>query len=185
LDDYLRAHAAFIAQNYADIQTLTAHAAMPTGAIILWSGAVASIPTGWALCDGTSGTPDLRNRFVYGAGGSGYLTPGATGGASSAISSGDGSHNHSGATGAHQLTVAEMPSHAHAFTVTALNADSLGVGALTGGTANTAGDGSFSGTTAAQGGDQAHTHTLGTDGAHSHSVATIPPYMALCYLMKT
>lgn len=35
-----------------------------TGMIILWSGSIASIPAGWHLCDGTEGTPDLRNRFI-------------------------------------------------------------------------------------------------------------------------
>ncbi len=39
-----------------------------TGLIVLWSGAVVDIPTGWHLCDGTAGTPDLRNQFLVGAG---------------------------------------------------------------------------------------------------------------------
>ena len=38
------------------------------GMIILWSGAIADIPGGFALCDGNNGTPDLRNRFIVGAG---------------------------------------------------------------------------------------------------------------------
>ena len=38
-----------------------------TGVIVMWSGSVATIPTGWALCDGSSGRPDLRNRFIIGA----------------------------------------------------------------------------------------------------------------------
>ena len=42
---------------------------MPTGGIIMWSGSTGSIPTGWALCDGSNGTPDLRSRFILGAGG--------------------------------------------------------------------------------------------------------------------
>lgn len=37
---------------------------VPTGIIVMWSGTIASIPSGWALCNGSSGTPDLRNRFV-------------------------------------------------------------------------------------------------------------------------
>jgi len=40
---------------------------IPRGGIIIWSGSIASIPAGWALCDGTNGTPDLQNRFVVGA----------------------------------------------------------------------------------------------------------------------
>lgn len=39
-----------------------------TGFICLWSGAIVDIPTGWALCDGTQGTPDLRDEFIIGAG---------------------------------------------------------------------------------------------------------------------
>ena len=42
---------------------------MIAGGIILWSGAVIDIPTGYQLCDGTNGTPDLRGQFVIGAGG--------------------------------------------------------------------------------------------------------------------
>jgi microcystin-dependent protein len=71
-----------------------AGAAIPVGGIIMWSGAVDQIPTGWALCDGTKGTPDLRDRFIVGAG-SGY-TVGLTGGEAT-----------------HTLTTAEMPSHTH------------------------------------------------------------------------
>ena len=49
-----------------------------SGQISLWSGAIVDIPDGWVLCDGSNGTPDLRNRFIPGAG-SGYAV-GATGG---------------------------------------------------------------------------------------------------------
>ena len=60
---------------------------VPSGIIVIWSGSVDSIPEGWALCDGTNGTPDLRNRFVVGAGNRYAL--GAAGG--STVS---GYHNH-------------------------------------------------------------------------------------------
>lgn len=36
--------------------------------IVIWSGAIVDIPAGWALCDGNNGTPDLRNKFIIGAG---------------------------------------------------------------------------------------------------------------------
>jgi len=68
--------------------------ATPVGTIVMWSGAVASIPQGWKLCDGTNGTPDLRNRFIVGAGDE-YAVA-ATGGEK-----------------LHQLSVAEMPVHHH------------------------------------------------------------------------
>lgn len=51
----------------------------PAGMIVMWSGTIASIPEGWALCDGANGTPDLRNRFLVGAGDT--YAVGATGGA--------------------------------------------------------------------------------------------------------
>lgn len=52
---------------------------MPAGVIVMWSGSAATIPAGWSLCDGTNGTPDLRNRFVFGA-----TNAGGTGGSPSA-----------------------------------------------------------------------------------------------------
>ena len=69
-------------------------ATIPAGGIIMWSGSVDSIPPGWALCDGRNGTPDLRDRFIVGAGGS--YDVGDTGGAESVT-----------------LTVAQMPQHSH------------------------------------------------------------------------
>jgi hypothetical protein len=38
-----------------------------TGLIVMWSGSLGAVPAGWALCDGTNGTPDLRDRFIAGA----------------------------------------------------------------------------------------------------------------------
>ena len=52
---------------------------LPAGIIVIWRGAVVDIPAGWLLCDGSLGTPDLRDRFVEGAGGA--LSPDDTGGA--------------------------------------------------------------------------------------------------------
>jgi len=56
---------------------------VPTGVIVMWSGSIVSIPTGWLLCNGGNGTPDLRDRFVVGAGTT--YTPGNTGGSANAI----------------------------------------------------------------------------------------------------
>lgn len=46
---------------------ITVGSLIPTGVIWMWSGTIATIPSGWALCDGSNGTPDLRDRFVVGA----------------------------------------------------------------------------------------------------------------------
>jgi microcystin-dependent protein len=43
-------------------------ALIPTGVITLWSGSIISIPSGWVLCNGSNGTPNLQDRFVVGAG---------------------------------------------------------------------------------------------------------------------
>jgi hypothetical protein len=68
------------------------HGFVPVGGVIMWTGSLASIPAGWLLCDGTSGVPDLRDRFVVAAGGS--YSPAAVGG--SAATSFDGFHSHLG-----------------------------------------------------------------------------------------
>ena len=47
--------------------TAAAAAAFPSGGIIMWSGTIASIPSGWYFCNGSNGTPDLRDRFIIGA----------------------------------------------------------------------------------------------------------------------
>jgi len=89
---------------------------IPVGGIIMWSGSVASIPSGWDLCNGSNGTPDLRNRFVVGAG-SGYAVD-ATGGSADAIVV---SHNHSAtstttiADAGHNHGIAD-PGHNHGIT---------------------------------------------------------------------
>lgn len=77
---------------------------VPVGAIILWHHAAGAIPTGYALCDGTNGTPDLRDKFVLGAGGA--YSAGATGGAAT------GTPVISG----HSLTTAELATHSHGVT---------------------------------------------------------------------
>lgn len=54
---------------------------VPVGTISMWAGSVSDIPAGWHLCDGTAGTPDLRDKFVIGAGNK--YNPGSTGGSAS------------------------------------------------------------------------------------------------------
>lgn len=78
---------------------------IPTGVIVMWSGAVSSIPSGWRLCDGTNGTPNLRDRFVLGAGGA--YNPGVTGGSANATLVG---HTH---TSRSTFTGNDLPTHTH------------------------------------------------------------------------
>lgn len=71
---------------------------LPTGAVIMWSGATNEIPSGWQVCDGTNGTPNLQDRFVVGAGNTYTLND--TGGAAQMALSVDQmpAHSHSGTT---------------------------------------------------------------------------------------
>lgn len=175
---------------------------VPAGGIIMWSGSTGSIPSGWFLCNGSNGTPDLRNRFVVGAGGS--YGVGATGGADSVTLSTSQmpAHSHSGSTssaGSHSHTFSGTTStigdHTHDEYHYSTNGSGDGVGpgaSCCGGTVkdggiNTGPAGShshtFSGTTNSTG---AHTHTVSvgnTGGGASHE--NRPPYYALAYIMKS
>jgi hypothetical protein len=149
--------------------------AFVAGMIMLWSGSSASIPSGWLLCDGTNSTPDLRNRFVVGAG-STYAVN-ATGGSANAI----------------------VVSHTHTATVTDPGHNHLTGNPDTGG-------GSYFGVAGASGGNAGNrdglvgglinsntyvtnTKTTGVTVANSTegssgTNANLPPYYALCYIMR-
>lgn len=143
-------------------------ALIPTGVIVMWSGTVATIPTGWRLCDGTSGTPDLRNRFIVGAtadsGGIAVTTiTGAntqTGGSKDAIVV---SHNH---------TITD-PGHAH----------TVRGGGGSGGSTNALGyfQTFLSNASTTNVGTGISVNTNGSSGTNANLV----PYYALAYIMKT
>ena len=93
-----------------DGSNLTGLTSIPTGIIAIWSGATNAIPTGWLICDGTNSTPDLRDKFIVGAGST--YSPGATGGSSS--------------TGSHTLTIAQLAAHTHTTAFGGTSGESLG-----------------------------------------------------------
>jgi hypothetical protein len=143
--------------------------AMPSGGIIIWSGSAAAIPTGWYLCNGSNSTPDLRNRFIVGAG-STYAV-GATGGSADAVVV---SHTHT-------ATVTD-PGHLHtstrAFDGIDLGSTSRGYDVMS----RDSGFPSSSVTTAtATTGVTVANSTTGVSGTN----ANLPPYYALCYIMKS
>ena len=112
------------------LDLLAASIGVPVGAILMWSGAIADIPGGWAFCDGTANAPgpDLRDKFVVGAKqddsgvaksnieGSLKITGGATGHSHSAHANlthaGGAVADHTGLT--HGLTIADHPDLTHA-----------------------------------------------------------------------
>jgi hypothetical protein len=142
----------------------------PSGGIIMWSGTIATIPSGWFLCNGSNSTPDLRNRFVIGAfsdtTGVAYTTvTGAntqTGGSKDAIVV---SHTHT-------ATVTD-PSHTH-------NINYVAQLTGTGGGANIVGAGETATTTSAVTGITVANSTEGSSGTNQN----LPPYYALAFIMK-
>ena len=81
---------------YGDGSNLTGIVSFVSGMILIWSGAENAIPSGWVLCNGSNSTPDLRDRFVVGAGST--YSVGATGGANNVT-----------------LTANQIASHSHSF----------------------------------------------------------------------
>lgn len=170
---------------------------IPAGLIMLWSGSAGAIPSGWLLCNGTSGTPDLRDRFIVGAGST--YSVGATGGsATTTLSTANlpsHTHNYSGSTGGmnannpHSHGVYD-PGHNHGGLNAAAYPDTFNSSPYF---PNNAGVGTGYNWSAATGigiynSDINHGHAFSgtTDGGpgSSSSFTNLPPYYALCYIMK-
>ena len=141
----------------------------------MWGGLVASIPAGWALCNGQNGTPDLRDMFIKGASGD----PGATGGSAT--------HTHADHTGVinhtHPVNVTD-PQHAHVQGV-----NSTATGGLSGYTAdtstNTRANSGYSTSAAATGITAATTNPVGGVAALAHDTPNHePPFYALAFIQK-
>lgn len=137
-----------------------------SGMIMLWSGSVASIPSGWVLCNGSNGTPDLRNRFVVGAGST--YSVGGTGGSADAIVV---SHTHT-------ATVTD-PGHQHIQG--SYNARPVSGTAGIYGTNDPTPDLGNQYTVSNTTGITVSNSTTGSSGTN----ANLPPYYALAYIMKT
>ena len=139
---------------------LSATAAIPVGGIILWSGSVATIPAGWLLCNGAYSTPDLTNRFIIGAGNT--YNPAAAGGSADAIVP---SHNHT----------IQDPGHFHSVSIPQ---------GLFQPQAN--GQNQSNPYSAASVNTGTKTTGITIDSAGVSVVgANMPPYYALCYIIKT
>ena len=171
-------------QELATSDALIGNGTFPLGGIIMWSGAISAIPTGWSLCNGSNGTPDLRNKFVLGAtnDGSDSTYPGIS------VDETGGSAN------------ATLVTHSHTTNST-INEGDTNAKSLTGTFANephsTAPTGIFTQTSqnfnedADQGSngrlisiDATHRHTTDTQGS-SATNANLPPFLALAYIQRT
>jgi hypothetical protein len=162
---------------------------IPIGGIIMWSGTIATIPAGWALCDGTSGTPNLTERFIVGAGsadntsvsGSTAYTPGAQGG-----------FNFIG------LSTSEIPGHTHPIDIPSTAVSVSPTSVTTSVTSTTALNGSAGTTpiptvvtsvTPSNSALSASFAYSGNTGSNNTSTVSAhenrPPYYALAFIMRT
>ena len=180
--------------------TFSGNGTIPVGGIIMWSGTIAAISnlTGWALCDGTNKTPDLRERFVVGAGGinttspvddgqntNGYDVGEKNGSANATIVS----HSHGGSTGL-------GGEHGHKYVAntnagTTIGSDNGGIvidntSTNEVGPSNLAAEITGATTTGGQQIAKApnHTHTITSEGG-SATNANLPPYYALAFIIRT
>lgn len=158
---------------------------IPQGGIIMWSGAV--VPSGWALCDGTNSTPDLRGRFIVGHDPTGATTPANA----TAMQVNYGTIGNTGGANNVTLTTTQIPAHNHTMSTAGSHRHAWNY--------STEGDDDNSGGSYREftqipknsgvyvqypmdfAGD--HTHTInntGGGGAHENR----PPYYVLAFIMK-
>lgn len=127
---------------------------VPTGLISMWSGALVDIPSGWALCDGTNGTPDLSGKFIAG------------------YDAGDPDFDmdDTGGEKEHTLTIPEMPAHTHGVTIPKRDLSNAGDTGPDLSTDPSAVPASNTFATSSAGGGDPHNN--------------LPPYYTLAYIMK-
>ena len=198
-DDHLRLIKSVLKNTFPNLDApVTSTAAqlnspVPVGVIVMWSGATNAVPSGWALCNGTNGTPDLRDRFIVGAG-STYAV-GATGGAATVTlnESQIPGHTHvisatTASAGAHTHTATVSdPGHVHTA-LQPISGSTSASGGSFGGQDNTRATGSSTtGITVSISSAGDHTHVVSasaatTGGGQAHE--NRPPYYALAYIMK-
>jgi microcystin-dependent protein len=158
--------------------TVNGYGTIPIGGIIMWSGA--SVPTGWALCNGGNGTPNLLDRFIIGAGGA--LGIGTTGGSANATLV---SHTHTASTDSAGI-------HAHRLYIS--QNSSGNTNRMDTGNVGVAGEGGNA-TYILNNNNEEGTQVIEDAGSHSHNVgigttgfsginANLPPYFALAFIMR-
>jgi len=148
-------------------------AGIPSGSICIWKGSIESIPSGFVLCDGNNSTPDLRSTAIVGSG-SNY-SRGSNGGNNTITCIGNIT------VAGYALQITDIPAHYHALTeygptAGGRPATAAGLYAFVGGIS------SGSANTNSTGGGQSHLHTASFSGDEQEKM---PPYKAVCFIMKT
>lgn len=171
-------------------------AAVPVGAVVVWTGLISAIPTGWQLCDGTNGAPDLRDRFIVGAGS--VYGVGDTGGVAQVTLTAPQLPDHThpapaslAPAGAHTHTVSigTAGSHAHSSpmrrTPGPVGAGGAPVARSTGGSASMGGAGAHSHTTSTgPAGDHTHTGSATLTATANDAHENRPPYYAVAFIIR-
>lgn len=172
---------------------------VPIGVMMAWSGSIDTIPPGWALCDGDNGTPDMRGRFLIGAGGQ-YAVGAQVGSASHthvATAEESGEHVHEITVEETELSVNQIPAHRHLngvvdnapdflFAFGAAPVENLPRGSME---ANNQ-SGPFQGLTSETGAGAGHSHAAESEsqGSHTHQLevagaSNLPPASAYAIIM--
>jgi microcystin-dependent protein len=151
------------ATNLTITGVVAAPALVPVGGVVMFNAAFATLPANWQLCDGTNGTPDMTNQFVYGTNTEGQLLD--TGGQADAIIP---NHTHTtNSTGSHTHTIQSADENHRCGPRNA--GTSQGICGTVGGM-NPAGD---------------HTHTvLDPVGGESVNNKNLPPYIKLAFIQR-
>ena len=163
---------------------------LPIGGIILWYGNINTIPSGFVLCDGTNGTPDLRDKFIVGAGGS-YVV-GETGGASTHTHTQGNTGNEASHTHTQNNTISSIVGHLHNMSGVTNGPNSF-ITMKTGSWDDYPPNNHTHNFFVSTGTEDAHSHTNPTTGAgsaHSHTnpatdaSSNLPPFKAVVYIMR-
>jgi len=141
----------------------------PIGSIEIWHGTIATIPSGWFLCDGVSGRPNLLDRFVRGVN-TQFSDPGVSGGLNTV-----------------SLTLAQLSSHSHAVTGGGTHDHTIPQGNSAGSTGVRRGSGGGAGNGLDLGDESPPIVTgggfsgfIGGNQAHTN----IPPFFEVAYIIK-
>jgi len=177
-------------------------APIPIGGIIMWSGAVQSLPTGWTLCNGATvngtATPDLRNKFILGSNNASGTPTSTLEGGGAVSTGGSTTHNHGGTVGATTLATSQIPAHGHDYKdgyYMEINNPGTGQSGTLDGADNVSAQNG--GITFKGSGDSDNdnkyiyyrnltTQNAGGGGSHNHTISNqtlLPSYFALAYIM--